>query len=108
MLELPGIVLAELGRLPSLETITLHPPGPEEVLVRIAASGICHTDLGYVQYARACPVILGHEGAGMVEEVGERVQHVKPGDHVAIIGRTAFPVLMLGGLSPRVRARWMR
>lgn len=84
MFELPGIVLAELGRQPSLETITLHPPGPEEVLVRIAASGICHTDLGYVQYARACPVILGHEGAGIVEEAGERVQHVKPGDHVAI------------------------
>lgn len=84
MLELPGIILAELGRLPTLETIILHPPGPEEVLVRIAASGICHTDLGYMQYARACPVILGHEGAGMVEAVGERVQHVKPGDHVAI------------------------
>jgi S-(hydroxymethyl)glutathione dehydrogenase / alcohol dehydrogenase len=84
MVELPGIVLAELGRLPILETVTLHDPGPEEVRVRMVASGICHTDLGYVQYARACPVILGHEGAGVVEQVGERVSHVRPGDHVVI------------------------
>jgi S-(hydroxymethyl)glutathione dehydrogenase/alcohol dehydrogenase len=84
MVELPGIVLAELGRLPTLETVTLHEPGPDEVRVRIVASGICHTDLGYVHYARACPVILGHEGAGVVEQAGERVSHVKPGDHVVI------------------------
>jgi S-(hydroxymethyl)glutathione dehydrogenase/alcohol dehydrogenase len=50
----------------------------------MVASGICHTDLGYVQYARACPVILGHEGAGIVEQVGQNVSHVRPGDHVVI------------------------
>ena len=60
MMKIPGIVLAGLGQTPRLETVALQPPGPDEVLVRIAASGICHTDIGYMQYARACPVILGH------------------------------------------------
>ena len=83
-MKIPGIVLAGLGQTPRLETVALQPPGPDEVLVRIAASGICHTDIGYMQYARACPVILGHEGAGVVEQVGERVTHTQPGDHVAI------------------------
>lgn len=84
MLKIPGLVLAGLGQLPTLETVSLQPPGPDEVRVRIVASGICHTDLGYMQYARACPVILGHEGAGVVEQVGERVTHTQPGDHVVI------------------------
>jgi S-(hydroxymethyl)glutathione dehydrogenase/alcohol dehydrogenase len=48
------------------------------------ASGICHTDLSYVRDARATPVVLGHEGAGIVETVGEGVTHVHPGDHVVI------------------------
>ena len=84
MRELPGIVLEELGRAPAIETVALQEPGPQEVMVRMAASGICHTDIGYIQYARACPVILGHEGAGIVEMVGENVRGVRPGDHVVI------------------------
>jgi S-(hydroxymethyl)glutathione dehydrogenase/alcohol dehydrogenase len=84
MIELTGIVLKELGTLPTLETITMTNPGPNEVLVRMAASGICHTDIGYMQYARACPVLLGHEGAGVVEQVGDNVTHVRAGDHVVI------------------------
>lgn len=83
-MNIPGIILAGLGQVPRLETVTLQPPGPDEVLVRVAASGICHTDIGYMQYARACPVILGHEGAGVVEQVGARVTHTQPGDHVVI------------------------
>lgn len=79
-----GIVLQELGQVPALEKISIHDPGPNEVLVRMSASGICHTDIGYMQYARACPVILGHEGAGVIEMVGKDVTHVKPGDHVVI------------------------
>jgi S-(hydroxymethyl)glutathione dehydrogenase/alcohol dehydrogenase len=84
MIALPGIVLERLGQAPTLETIHISEPGPGEVLVRILASGICHTDLGYMQYARTCPVLLGHEGAGIVERTGAGVTSVQPGDHVAI------------------------
>lgn len=83
-MELPGIVLERLGQVPTLETIQMDEPGPGEVLVRILASGVCHTDLGYMQYARACPVLLGHEGAGVVERTGAGVTSVRPGDHVVI------------------------
>ncbi len=82
--EVPGIVLAQLGQMPTVETVTVHPPGPFEVLVRIVACGVCHTDLGAVTAARATPVILGHEGAGIVEALGAGVTHVQPGDHVVI------------------------
>ncbi|MBC6938045.1 MAG: alcohol dehydrogenase [Chloroflexi bacterium] len=83
-MEYPAVVLEALGQLPRLETVTVHNPGPDEVAVRMAASGICHTDIGYMQYARACPVLLGHEGAGVVEQVGANVTHIQPGDHVVI------------------------
>ncbi|MBK8049864.1 MAG: alcohol dehydrogenase catalytic domain-containing protein [Anaerolineales bacterium] len=66
----PGIVLPQLGVAPGIHTVTVHDPGPDEVLVRIVAAGICHTDYGYMQYARATPVLLGHEAAGVVEKVG--------------------------------------
>lgn len=84
MRELPGIVLGGLGQLPDVKMVALNGPGPDDVLIKMAASGICHTDVGYMKYARTCPVILGHEGAGIVEEVGSRVTHVQPGDHVVI------------------------
>jgi S-(hydroxymethyl)glutathione dehydrogenase/alcohol dehydrogenase len=84
MLKVPGIVLAELGQLPVLTEVEVHPPGANEVLIRMAASGICHTDIAYMRDARACPVILGHEGAGVVEQVGEQVTHVELGDHVVV------------------------
>lgn len=83
-MKVPGIVLPELGRLPVLTEVEVHEPGPDEVRIRMAASGICHTDIGYMRDARATPVILGHEGAGVVEKVGERVSHVQPGDHVVV------------------------
>jgi aryl-alcohol dehydrogenase len=70
-----------------LETVTLDPPGPGEALVRLVATGMCHTD----QLARSgllgeafLPAILGHEGAGVVEEVGPGVSSVAPGDHVVL------------------------
>jgi S-(hydroxymethyl)glutathione dehydrogenase / alcohol dehydrogenase len=84
MRHVPAIVLSQLGQMPSLQSVALQDPGPNEVLVRMAASGICHTDIGYMRYARACPVILGHEGAGVVEQVGSGITHVRPGDHVVI------------------------
>jgi S-(hydroxymethyl)glutathione dehydrogenase/alcohol dehydrogenase len=57
---------------------------PGDVLVRVQASGLCHTDLEVIQGALAypLPIVLGHEGAGIVEAVGGDVHSVKPGDHV--------------------------
>lgn len=84
MLDLPGIVLQERGKLPSLETILMIDPGPGEVQVRMVASGICHTDIAAVRDARTVPVLLGHEGAGVVEKVGDDVSNIEVGDHVVI------------------------
>ena len=68
----------------SIETLDCAPPGPREVLVRMRASGLCHTDLevmeGGVTYP--VPIVLGHEGAGVVEAVGSEVTRVQLGDHV--------------------------
>jgi len=84
MPELPAVVLAEPGHSPILARVTVDPPGPGEVRVQMRASGLCHTDLAAVRDARVTPVLLGHEGAGIVESVGEGVSHVRPGDHVVI------------------------
>jgi len=74
----------------SIEVVSLDPPGPQEVLVRMAASGICHTDL-HVKNMNGMgmefPIVLGHEGAGWVEEVGEGVTHLSVGDPVVIAYR---------------------
>lgn len=84
IIETPAVVLARLGSIPTLETVAVHPPGLYEVRVRLVAAGICHTDIGYMEYARATPVVLGHEGAGIVDAVGAAVRHVRPGDPVVI------------------------
>ncbi len=67
-----------------IEDIELGSPGPREVLVRTVAAGVCHSDLHFMEglYPHPCPVVLGHESAGIVEEVGSSVHYVKPGDHV--------------------------
>lgn len=71
---------------PAIETFDVDEPREDEILVRIVASGICHTDIMMHERARAgsAPMILGHEGAGVVERVGPQVKHLKPGDHVAL------------------------
>eukprot|EP00128_Syssomonas_multiformis_P017193 Colp12_sorted_trinity150504_noHs@1288 len=69
----------------SLETIEVDPPRAGEVRIKIAATGVCHTDaytLGGDDPEGLFPCILGHEGAGIVESVGEGVTNVQPGDHV--------------------------
>ncbi len=83
-MRVPALVLKRLGVSPTLEMVEVAEPGPGEVRVRVAAAGICHTDVGYMQYARDTPVVLGHEGAGVVESVGGQVSHVRPGDHVVL------------------------
>jgi S-(hydroxymethyl)glutathione dehydrogenase/alcohol dehydrogenase len=69
-----------------LEDVTLEPPRQGEVRVRMVATGVCHSDLSVVQgvIPMKLPCVLGHEGAGVVEEVGEGVAHLAPGDKVVL------------------------
>ncbi len=69
-----------------VETLELDPPRAAEVLVQIKACGVCHSDYHLVTGAtqHPLPVVPGHEGAGIVEAVGEGVTHIKPGDHVVL------------------------
>jgi S-(hydroxymethyl)glutathione dehydrogenase / alcohol dehydrogenase len=67
------------------DDIEIAPPGPGEAKVKIVASGVCHSDLSVQNGTIPCPpIVLGHEGAGVVEEVGDGVTTVKPGDHVVL------------------------
>lgn len=68
----------------TIEQVDIDKPGPREIVVRTVATGVCHSDLHFVDglYPYPAPAILGHEAAGIVEEVGDQVTYVKPGDHV--------------------------
>ena len=85
-MRIRGAVLERTGGPLTVCELDLAPPGPEEVLVRLGASGVCHSDLNAIDGTAEtrCPAVLGHEGAGVVEAVGERVGRVRPGDHVAL------------------------
>ncbi|MBX3648446.1 MAG: zinc-dependent alcohol dehydrogenase family protein [Rhodocyclaceae bacterium] len=71
----------------AIETLDLGTPGKGEVLVRIAAAGLCHSDLSVINgdRPRPVPMALGHEAAGVVEQVGEDVADLAPGDHVVMV-----------------------
>ena len=71
----------------SVETIELDSPGPGEVLVKIAAAGLCHSDLSVINgdRPRVMPMVLGHEAAGVVEGLGPGVVGLERGDHVALV-----------------------
>lgn len=78
-------VFRNVGKPMAIERITLDPPGPTEVLVRIAAVGLCRTDYHVMRGERRVamrPMVLGHEAAGVVEEIGAAVSGVNAGDHV--------------------------
>jgi S-(hydroxymethyl)glutathione dehydrogenase/alcohol dehydrogenase len=68
------------------DELTVRDPGPKEVAVDIGAAGVCHSDLSVIDGTIPFPppVVLGHEGAGVVAAVGSEVRSVKPGDHVVI------------------------
>ncbi len=70
-----------------IEQISVHPPGNEEVLVRIKAASLCRSDLSVVNGVRAwpMPIVPGHEASGIVEEVGADVKSVNTGDHVVLV-----------------------
>jgi Zn-dependent alcohol dehydrogenase len=77
-------ILEEVNAPLKVEEVELDDPGDEEVLVRLVATGVCHSDIHVIKgdMAVPLPVVLGHEGAGIVEKVGRKVTEVKPGDRV--------------------------
>jgi S-(hydroxymethyl)glutathione dehydrogenase/alcohol dehydrogenase len=86
-MRIRAAVLHEPGRPVAVEEVELDAPKRDEVLVRIAAAGVCHSDVRLADGqlgAGRWPAVLGHEGAGVVEAVGDGVTHVVPGDHVAL------------------------
>jgi S-(hydroxymethyl)mycothiol dehydrogenase len=85
--EAVGAVVAAPGETPHVEPILIDPPGAGEVVVRIVASGVCHSDRWATQHGNwgsPFPMLLGHEGAGLIEEVGSGVTSLAPGDPVLL------------------------
>lgn len=85
-MQVQAAVLNKPGESVQIREVTLRDPGPGEVRVRIRAAGLCHSDLsvidGTIPYPT--PVVLGHEGAGVVEAIGVGVRSVREGDHVIV------------------------
>jgi S-(hydroxymethyl)glutathione dehydrogenase/alcohol dehydrogenase len=77
-------VFREVGQPLTIEEVQISKPGPREVLIRTAAVGVCHSDLHFIEgkYPYKLPAILGHESAGVVEQIGADVHGLEPGDHV--------------------------
>lgn len=84
-------VLHETKQPLRVEEVELDPPANGEVLVRVGAAGVCHSDYHFMNgdLPITLPCVLGHEGAGVVEEVGEGVTSVRPGDHVVMLFRAS-------------------
>jgi alcohol dehydrogenase len=90
--------------------VELSGPGPGEVLVRIAAAGICHSDLSAVtgDRPRRLPAVAGHEAAGVIEETGAGVTTLRPGDHVVMVfvASCGACALCLGGSPNLCQSSW--
>jgi aryl-alcohol dehydrogenase len=86
MREIKAATIRQKGGLFQVETLRLDEPSPNEVLVRVVATGMCHTDMVARDqlYDVPLPVVLGHEGSGVVEQIGNRVKKVVIGDHVVL------------------------
>lgn len=94
-MKIKAAVLQEMGATPPyavshplhIEEIDLEPPGAGEVLIKIAAAGLCHSDLSVINgdRPRPMPMALGHEAAGVVEELGAGVTDLQVGDHVVVV-----------------------
>src|SRR5471030_582606 len=87
-MQIRAAVLEEFGAPLVVQELSLAEPRAGEVLVRLAACGVCHTDLYTASGADPsgyAPTVLGHEGAGVVERVGEDVTSLAPGDHVVTL-----------------------
>lgn len=79
-------VFREIGRPMEIEEVEISKPGPREVLLRVSAVGLCHSDLHVMEgdLPLPLPAILGHEAAGIVEQIGSDVKTVKVGDHIVV------------------------
>jgi aryl-alcohol dehydrogenase len=85
-IEVTVAVLREAGAKLRVERAELGVPRPDEVRVRVVATGVCHTDMVVRDqlFPTPLPIVLGHEGAGVVESVGSAVTTIAPGDHVVM------------------------
>ncbi len=85
-MDIVAAVVREPNGIFTLEKLQLDSPRDHEILVRIVGVGLCHTDLSCrdQMYPVPLPAVLGHEGSGVVESVGEKVTKVQPGDHVVL------------------------
>ena len=94
-MQIKAAVLGSMGIAPpyaqsrplTIQTVELDPPGPGEVLVKIAAAGLCHSDLSVINgdRPRPMPMAIGHEAAGIVAAIGPEVTDLEPGDHVVMV-----------------------
>jgi S-(hydroxymethyl)glutathione dehydrogenase/alcohol dehydrogenase len=87
-MRIKAAVLEEFGKPLVVQEVELAEPGPGEVLVRLTACGVCHTDMytaSGVDPSGYAPTVLGHEGAGVVERIGQNVTLLSPGDHVVTL-----------------------
>jgi S-(hydroxymethyl)glutathione dehydrogenase / alcohol dehydrogenase len=87
-MRIRAAVLEEFGKPLAVQEVDLAEPGTGEALVRLVACGVCHTDLYTASGADPsgyAPAVLGHEGAGVVEKIGDGVTSVEPGDHVVTL-----------------------
>ncbi|MFE1838975.1 NAD(P)-dependent alcohol dehydrogenase [Streptomyces sviceus] len=102
--------VVESGGAPfTLSDVTLDEPGPHEALVRMVATGLCHTDLGVASGGLPFPLpgVLGHEGAGVVEAVGPAVTGIAPGDHVVLSFTSCGDCRNCDGGHPAYCATWL-
>jgi aryl-alcohol dehydrogenase len=85
-MKVQAAVISAYGQPFEVKSLEMGSLGEDEVLVRLIATGICHSDIASQNgaFAPPLPMVLGHEGAGIVEEVGANVTHVKRGDHVVL------------------------
>ena len=91
-MQINAAILWEQGQALSLETAELEAPHAGEVLVEVKAAGVCHSDLHPARgdWPAKTPLVLGHEGTGIVREVGAGVTKAGPGDHVVFCWATAL------------------
>jgi len=87
-IECTGLLLENLGQEPQLAPIRVEEPGPGEVRVRLIAAGICHTDAAATRDAKVTPVVLGHEGAGVIEMLGQGTHAPPVGTPVVLSWKT--------------------
>jgi aryl-alcohol dehydrogenase len=102
--------VVESGGAPfTLADVELDEPGPHEAVVRMVATGLCHTDLGVASGGLPFPLpgVLGHEGAGVVEAVGSAVTGIAPGDHVVLSFSSCGECRNCHGGHPAYCATWL-